>query len=165
MSNELVNKSSEDLIKEESNNIIDQAVNENDPEKLKDLVYLFNNNIAKKSMLRVDKLNTLLDDVTDQARARVLAGNMDDGDLIRLMNVAQKSLEQSAVSVNSINEQPIIQLNQYNINSAPQDDSIESLSKESRERVLQAIKQLMESDDSNIIDAEIIDAEEEDDIG
>ena len=165
MSNELVNKSSEDLIKEESNNIIDQAVNENDPEKLKDLVYLFNNNIAKKSMLRVDKLNTLLDDVTDQARARVLAGNMDDGDLIRLMNVAQKSLEQSAISVNSINEQPIIQLNQYNINSAPQDDSIESLSKESRERVLQAIKQLMESDDSNIIDAEIIDAEEEDDIG
>ncbi len=165
MSNELVNKNSEDLIKEESNNIIDRAVNENDPEKLKDLVYLFNNNIAKKSMLRVDKLNTLLDDVTDQARARVLAGNMDDGDLIRLMNVAQKSLEQSAISVNSINEQPIIQLNQYNINSAPQDDSIESLSKESRERVLQAIKQLMESDDSNIIDAEIIDAEEEDDIG
>ena len=165
MSNELVNKSSEDLIKEESNNIIDQAVNENDPEKLKDLVYLFNNNIAKKSMLRVDKLNTLLDDVTDQARARVLAGNMDDGDLIRLMNVAQKSLEQSAISVNSINEQPIIQLNQYNINSAPQEDSIESLSKESRERVLQAIKQLMESDDSNIIDAEIIDTEEEEDIG
>lgn len=165
MSNELVNKNSEDLIKEESNNIIDRAVNENDPEKLKDLVYLFNNNIAKKSMLRVDKLNTLLDDVTDQARARVLAGNMDDGDLIRLMNVAQKSLEQSAISVNSINEQPIIQLNQYNINSAPQDDSIESLSKESRERVLQAIKQLMESDDSNIIDAEIIDAEEEDNIG
>ena len=165
MSNELVNKNSEDFIKEESNNIIDRAVNENDPEKLKDLVYLFNNNIAKKSMLRVDKLNTLLDDVTDQARARVLAGNMDDGDLIRLMNVAQKSLEQSAISVNSINEQPIIQLNQYNINSAPQDDSIESLSKESRERVLQAIKQLMESDDSNIIDAEIIDAEEEDNIG
>ena len=50
--------------------IADEIIKETDTKKLKDLTYLFNLNLTKKNVLRVLKLNTLLDKVSDQMLER-----------------------------------------------------------------------------------------------
>ena len=54
-------------LNEESLALINQIIEENNIEKAKDLTYLFNINQNKKTMVRVNKLNELLDVITDQA--------------------------------------------------------------------------------------------------
>ena len=151
MNNDLVN-----INKNKTEELVDQLIREDDPNKTKDMINLFNINIAKKNTLRVLKANELLDKVNDEAYKRVSErpDQINDKDLLSYMNAAQLQIDKSLDRVNSIDQTPTIQLNQdnsVNINVG------EQLSRESRERVLKAVQNFLKTNGSpeDVIDVKV----------
>lgn len=127
---------------ESTNDIAQQIINENELSKVQDLTHLFNLNQAKKNVLRIMKMNSLLDKVSDKMIERVekRSDEFSHNDLLNYMNVVQASIDRANKSLNLIDETPAIQLNQVNINVTEED----ALSRESRDRVTEAIKAIMD---------------------
>lgn len=124
-----------------SKDLATQIIAENDLKKVQDLTHLFNLNQAKKNVLRVIKMNSLLDKISDQMIERVekTPDNFSNNDLLNYMQVTQSAIDRANKSLNLVDETPAIQLNQVNINV---NDDV--LSRDSRERVTDAIKSIME---------------------
>ncbi len=135
--------------KEIATNIIEAS----DPDNIKNLTNLFNLNQAKKNVVRVMKLNGLLDKVQDQMieRFEKRPGEFSNTDLLNYMQVTQSAIDRANKSLNMVDNLPAITLNQVNINSAPE------LSKDSRDRVADAVKSILSKLNGN--NAEIIDVE------
>ena len=146
-----------DLIKtdnkiiDKTDSLVNDIIEEDDIEKTKQLLNLFNVNIAKKNTLRVMKVDKLLDKVVDEAlqRVEVRPDEINNKDLIAYASVAQSQIDKSMQIIKSVNETPAIQLNQQNninVNIGTE------LSRESRERVLKAVEQILNQD--NVVDVE-----------
>lgn len=126
-----------------------------------ELVALFNQNQSKKTMLRILKQNKLLDKVTDQAISRI-EDNPDDFtnvELLNYMKIAQDALSTSQKALSLQQEQtktPLIQINQQNINT-----SDNQMSRESQEKIVNVVNQLLEIMNSHqdSIDTEVVEAE------
>lgn len=126
-----LDKSSEDLIK--------NIVLEQDPDKLKDLVSLFNTVQSKKNIVRVDAFSKLLDKISDQMieRFEKKPGEFSNKDLLDYLNAVRSAMDKSDIVPENINI-PVIQNNtQVNLNI----DS--GLNKESRERVADAVSSIL----------------------
>lgn len=121
--------------------IVQKIIDEKDINNLKNLSYLFNLNQAKKNVLRVLKLNNLLDRVSDQMieRFEKRPGEFSNNDLLNYFNVTQNAIDRANKSINLVDETPAIQFNQLNVNLKEED----ILDKESRERVKDAVKAIM----------------------
>ena len=115
MKNELVDTTLLDL---ETHDIVSQAINEKDPKKVKDLTDLFNVSINKKNMVRITKLNDLLDKTTDQAieRFEKQPDQFSNKELIEYMNAVSNISDRAVSNLKAANEAPPIQLNQQNNN-------------------------------------------------
>ena len=130
-------------LQNELDSIVLDIIKEKNPEELKDLTNLFNMNQAKKSIERANKYSKLLDNVVDKMSERVekKADQFTNEDLLDYLNAIQKALEKNEMTDISNEMAPIIQYqqnNQVNINV----DS--GLNRESREKVMDAIKAIME---------------------
>ena len=141
-------------IENKTENLVNDIIEEDDIERTKQLLNLFNVNIAKKNTLRVLKVDQLLDKVTDEALKRVeeRPDEIANKDLLNYATVAQNQIDKSMQIIKSVNETPAIQLNQQNIvniNTVGQE-----LSKESRERVLSVVTEILNNND-NVVDAKI----------
>ena len=152
MNNDLIVKNKTDTEK-----LVDQLINEEDIDKAKEMINLFNINMAKKNTLRVLKVNELLDKVNDEAIKRIDESSdlIRDGDLLNYMKAAQLQIDKSMENIKSINDVPPIQLNQDNSVNINIGDT--ELSKDSRERVLKAVQEFLMQSENNteIIDAEV----------
>ena len=128
-------------LKSSTNEIAQKIISEDNIDNIQNLTHLFNLNQAKKNVLRIMKLEELLDGVSDQMISRIQnrAGEFSNSDLLNYMNVVQASIDRANKSLNLIDETPAIQLNQVNINV--NEDDI--LSRESRDKVAEAIKAIM----------------------
>ena len=137
-------------LNEESKMLIDQIISATDEQKTKDLTHLFNANQNKKTMVRVNKLSDLLDTITDQALARFTArpDEISNKELFDGLKVVQDLIERGQKQVSGAGETPLIQVNQQtnevNIGSGPS-----SLSRESREKVKNAVIGLLDSITAN----------------
>lgn len=150
-----------DTLKESTTEVVNQIIDEQDINKVKDLTELFNLNQAKKNLVRIVKLNELLDKVQDQAIERInkCPDEIDNKTLLDYMKTVQDSIEKSQKNVSEMSSAPLVQINnqtnEININS----DLV--LSPEEKERVINAVQQLLQlskkeaMDDSNIIDVEV----------
>lgn len=121
------------------NNLVKDVINETDITKTKDLVALFNWNISKKNVVRVQKLNDLFDNVTDQMvkRFETKPDQFSNDDLLNYMKAVQGAIDSSNKILENVEEPPpqIIQNNtQINING------VEKFDRESRARILAAIQ-------------------------
>lgn len=130
-------------LQNELDSIVLDIIKEKNPEELKDLTNLFNMNQAKKSIERANKYSKLLDNVVDKMSERIekRADQFTNEDLLDYLNAIQKALEKNEMTDISNEMAPIIQYqqnNQVNINV----DS--GLNRESREKVMDAIKAIME---------------------
>ena len=128
---ESLDKSSEDLIK--------NIVLEQDPDRLKDLVSLFNTVQSKKNILRVDAFSKLLDKISDQMieRFEKKPGEFSNKDLLDYLNAVRSAMDKSDIVPENIN-MPVIQNNtQVNLNIDT------GLSKESKERVADAVNSIL----------------------
>lgn len=126
-----LDKSSEDLIK--------NIVLEQDPDKLKDLVSLFNTVQSKKNIVRVDAFSKLLDKISDQMieRFEKKPGEFSNKDLLDYLNAVRSAMDKSDIVPENI-DMPVIQNNtQVNLNIDT------GLSKESKERVADAVNSIL----------------------
>lgn len=120
-------------------NLVDSIMEEQDPDKTKDLVDLFNWNISKKNVARIQKLNNLYDSVTDQMIERVSkrADQFSNSDLLDYVKTIQGAIDINAKNLSQVQEPPLIlqQHNtQINVNVA------ESFDKAAKERILAAVQ-------------------------
>ena len=133
-------------------------LDEKDVDKIKDLTNLFNLNSQKRNVMRVMKMNELLDKVTDKVVDRFdkYPDNFSNEDLLKYMQVTENAIDRANKQLNLIDETPPIQLtqnNQVNINVGME------LSRESRERVLEFVKSALAQNEQA---REIIEVKDED---
>ena len=126
----------------ETRKIAQQILDEHDVDKVKDLTNLFNLNAQKRNVMRVMKMNELLDNVTDQIMERFqkTPANFSNEDLIKFMQVTETSIERANKSLNLVEQTPAIQYqqnNQVNINIDG------GLDRESRQRVTDTVQALL----------------------
>lgn len=121
----------------ETNKLAQEIVNEQDIDKVKSLTTSFNLNQAKKNVLRVLKLNSLLDKVTDQMLDRFEdhPDEFSNTDLINYMQTVQGAIDRANKSLNLVNETPAIQINQVNVNT----ESKPVFDKDSRDKIREAV--------------------------
>ena len=126
-------------IDNQSKQLAQYILDESDVEKVKELTQLFNLNQAKKNVLRVMKLNGLLDTVSDKIIDRFdkFPDNFSNDDLIKYLQVTQTAIEKANKNLSLVDDTPVIQVNhnnQLNVNIS------ETLDRDSRERVLAFVK-------------------------
>ena len=133
-------------LSEESKALIEQIIAETDEQKTRDLTCLFNANQNKKTMVRVNKLNDLLDTITDQALTRFTArpDEISNKELFDGLKIVQDLIERGQKQVSGVGETPLIQVNQQN-NEVNIGGPTGNLSRESREKVKNAVLGLLGS--------------------
>lgn len=123
--------------------ITNELIEEQDLDKVKNLTKLFNLNQAKRNAIRVMKLNSLLDRVSDQMieRFNKKPGEFSNKELLDYMSVVQSTIDRANKSIELVDQTPAIvinqQNNQVNIDNSP------VLDRESRMRVVEAVKGIM----------------------
>lgn len=134
-------------LREESRKILAQLISEDDQTKAKDLTYLFNQNQNKKTAVRVNKLNDLLDVIADQAMVRFLThpDEISNKELLDSLKVIQDLIlnGQKQVSEPLETPAPLIQFNQQNNEVNIEGKLQTSLSRESRDKVKLAVEALL----------------------
>ena len=147
-----------DMIPLDSNTteLASNIIKESDLDEIKRLTQLFNLNQAKKNVLRVLKLNSLLDKVSDQMLERFekRPGEFSNSDLINYMTVTQNAIDRANKSLNLVNETPAIQVN-VNVDNDP----IKSIDKESKERIMAAVNAILQKSKELDLDADNIQEE------
>lgn len=136
-------------LNQQSIELINQIIAEQDIQKSKDLTYLFNLNQNKKTIARINKLNDLLDIIADQAITRFSehADEITTQELMNGLKTVQESVERGQKQVAGVQETPLIQINQQN-NEVNLGDNAANLTKESRDRIKQAVFAMLGSLDN-----------------
>lgn len=129
------------------NDLSEKLIAETDPDKLKELTDIFNMTQAKKEILRLEKYNQLIDAVTNQMQERISKkpGDFSNKDLIDYLNAASSNIEKARKSFDVVENTPSIQINQVNIESKST-----NMSRESREKITQAIMSILNKVDVDI---------------
>lgn len=142
-STELVLKT--DGLNRESLEIINSIIAETDASKTKDLTYLFNINQNKKTMIRVNKLNELLDIIAAQTTNRFSQkpDEISNQELLQGLKVVQDIIERGQKQIVGTVDQPLIQVNQQN-NEINLGEAGEGLTKESRDRIKNAVFSILQ---------------------
>lgn len=128
---------------EKNEKLAQKILNASTLDETKDLTALFNLNIQKRNVLRVLKMNNLLDKVTEQIieRFEKAPNNFTNEDLLKYMQVTENAIDRANKNLNQIEETPAIQLmqnNQVNINI---DNS--SIDRESRIRITETVQKIL----------------------
>lgn len=146
--------------------VANEIIKEEDLAKVQDLTHLFNLNQAKRNVVRVMKLNNLLDRVSDQMieRFEKRPDEFSNNDLLNYMNVVQASIDRASKQLNLVDETQPISLTQVNVNIEEN-----KLDRESRAKITEAVNKILQmskklnidvtEEDSNNI---IIEPEKED---
>ena len=132
---------------------------EQDPNKTKDLVDLFNWHMSKKNVVRIQKLNNLYDSITDQMVERVdkRADQFSNSDLLDYVKTIQSAIDINTKNLSNVQEPPMIvhQNNtQINVNLA---DSFDS---EAKARILAAVQATLQQATKPAEDNIVIQTEE-----
>lgn len=142
------------ILAKEGNDLTNQIINETDTSKLNDLTKLFELNRKKKDIARANKLSNLLTMIDDEIVNRVATTPdlIKDQDLVKYMQSAQDAISAGSDAGTQITQININQTNEVNVNNTPQ------LSRESRQRVLNAVQEILgninkQTDD--IVDVEV----------
>ena len=121
------------------NGLVDNIMEEQDPNKTKDLVELFNWNISKKNVARIQKLNNLYDSITDQMVERVdkRADQFSNSDLLDYVKTIQSAIDINTKNLSQVQEPPMIVQNnntQINVNM------VDTFDREAKARILAAVQ-------------------------
>ena len=128
------------ILQNKTDELVNQILAEDDVNKVKDLTHLFNVACVKKDIIRVKTLDNLYDTVISKVAERFekRPDEFSNSDLISYLQATQNALDKAKKSASSVDETLAIvqqQNNQVNINIG---DS-EKLTRESRDKVIDAI--------------------------
>lgn len=137
-----------DVLKTNTDGIVEQLIESQDAEEIKRLTQLFNVNQMKKDAIRVIKLNDILDKLDNQVSERVEKHpeQFSNNDLLNYVNTIQQTINKSSQTISNIDQTPLIQLNQQNNIVNLNDDT--SFSRESREKILSVVQQLLKQSEN-----------------
>ena len=125
----------------------------------------FKINDTKKNVFIINKLNNLFDKITEEATARFeqRPGEMSNKEVIDYMNAVSNQIDRSKSTLSQIKDVNLTQVNNtVNVNI---DNKETSLSRESREKVIDFIKDILKNsqedstiskDTNDVIDADIV---------
>lgn len=135
----------------ESGDLVNQIINETDADKIDDLTKLFTINQRKKDIARIDKLSQLLNLVDDEVTNRLVdcPESFNNDQLVKYMTATQQSI---STIENTLDQKPIIQINNQK-NEIHINDS--GLNRESREKVLNAVMEILNKANDNVIDVDV----------
>ena len=139
--------------------LVENIMEEQDPNKTKDLVDMFNWNMSKKNVARLEKLNNLYDSITDQMIERVdkRADQFSNSDLIDYVKTIQSAIDVNTKNLAQVQEPPlIVQQNntQINVNVA------DTFDRDAKARILAAVEATLEqANASNVIEGTVVDIE------
>lgn len=131
-------------LEQETTAVLNKIVKSESTEELKSYVDMFSLNMAKKNAVRLAKLQNLMDAVTDQAvtRAEKHPGEFSNKELIDYMKVVQEQINSSQKNIETLGDQPMIQINnQKNEVNITMDSG---LSRDSKNKVIDTIKALIQ---------------------
>jgi len=164
---ELVETSLVDLTSD-SLDIAQKIVEAKTEEELRKYTDLFNLSMAKKNAVRIVKLNSLYDKVTDEAGERIekRSDEITNKELLDYMKALQDSIEKAQSKLQTIDNTQMITLNQQTntVNVTVNTEEGPVRSRESKEKIIQAVRGLLKlAQESNfksepIIEGEVIDA-------
>ncbi len=130
-------------LNEESLELLNKLIAESDEAKARDLTYLFNLNQNKKTLVRMDKLSGLQDNLVNQFVRRIeeRPDEISNKELMDGLKIVQDIIERGQRQVSGADQQqPFIQINS-------QDNSINvgsaELPRESRDKVKNAVLNLL----------------------
>lgn len=142
-----------------TNQIAQRILESDDLVEIKNLNHMFNLNQNKGEVLRIMKLNEMLDKTNDELLNRLtnFSGAFTNQELTKLVDTLQNSIDRASANLNLVDQSPqvnpIVQKNtQVNV-------QINEMDRYSRERVYAALQNLL--GESNIKTSEIIDIDEE----
>lgn len=129
-----------------------KILKEENPDELQDLIDLFNLNMKKKDIVRSARLSEVQDKIVDQMSKRVETrpDEFSNADLLNYHKTVQETLSKSDNTLDNV-KVPSIQINQqFNVNNADTD----SFDKESRERILNTVNEILDElqNNNNIIE-------------
>ena len=133
-------------LNQESLVLLNKIIDEQDEDKTRDLTYLFNVNQNKKTMVRMDKLSGLQDELVDQFVKRIAnrPDEISNKELMDGLKIIQDIIERGQRQISGADQpQPMIQLNQQNTSINVGTEGKE-LNRESRERVKNAVLGLLQ---------------------
>lgn len=153
---DIINKGliSTDPLEIQTADIAKEIIESDNPDKVKDLTGLFNLTQVKKNVLRVLKLNGLLDKVSDEMveRFEAFPGAFTNVELLNYLQVVQNSIEKANKGVTQVDTTTPINMQQNNVTI----NMVDGLDKDSRDRVLDAVRAILNnarvSDDIESID-------------
>lgn len=150
----------------EARRLIGELTSEKDRQKLQAIEQQFNEIQRKKQLARISKLSDVQDMLTDQFYQRISQrpDEISNKEMLDGMKVVQDLMEKNQKHADVMEEIPqLIQINQTEVNVG------NNLNRDSRERVKNAVLDLLSSinnvqrpEEPDIIEAEIITEEEED---
>lgn len=131
-----------DSIQNKLQGVAQQIVDEQDDNKTKQLVAMFNANQQKKNVVRVMKLNELIDKIVDQIQERIekRGDELTSQELLQCLQTITNTVEKANKDLNGIVDAPIITYAQNNINVNVTD----SLSRESREKITSVVRDILD---------------------
>lgn len=137
-----------------------EIINETSPDKLNELINLFNIHETKKSTVRAIKYNTLLDSISDEMLKRFdkYHNEFSNDDILKYLQASQLALDKINKNASQIKDIPQITINQVNINQT--DDTLDRESREKVAEALKAIMAVMNNPNEDIIEPENIIIEE-----
>ena len=119
--------------------LVETIMDEEDPNKTKDLVDLFNWNMSKKNVARLQKLNNLYDSITDKMVERVekKSDQFSNGDLLDYVKTIQGAIDINTKNLSQVQEPPLI-VQQTNTNIHV--NVVDTFDREAKERILAAVQ-------------------------
>jgi hypothetical protein len=160
--NELVTKKTYSL-ESSANDIITDALNETSSEEMKKHIDRFNLELTKKNMLRMVMLNNVLDAAQEEVFTRLMnsSDDMSNKELLEVINTFQTSMEKTSKNMEKVDELPMIELRQQNVNINVDN----TLDRDSKNKVINVIKELLKNtarpnnSEENIIEVESVEEE------
>ena len=160
-------------LKVESEELLVELSKTQDPQKNKDLTYLFQLNNNKKAMLRQNKINELMDNTVDKLTDRVekYSDEIPTETLIKIATTAQGILDRNTLITTPSQEQNLIQINKHettiNVNPEAQEDK--KLTSQQRKNIDSVVSKILgnvlrnseaQPGEEVILDAEVAEAKE-----
>lgn len=139
--------------------IISDIIKAPNQKELQEQFDLFNINQSKKNALRIIKLNSLLDKVEDQAieRFEKKPDQVSNKELLEYMQVVAGQIDRSQKYIETIKDRPMIKVTDksqtVNVNIGTE------LNKDSKERVMDAIQNLLKQLNKKEEEPKVIDAD------
>lgn len=136
-------------VRQHDDQLITEILQESDLDKLKDLTHAFNAFQTKRQILRVSALNDVQDALVQQMadRLRQQPHNFDNKDIALWMKTVQQAMDSAKQEIDSIDDVPTIT---YQNNTQINVNVEDSLSRESREKILGVLNQILQTSDITV---------------